>query len=243
MPVKVKTGRPKASPKTLTLQSQKGSPSAVSRWRYVLHFLQHGCVAGACKASGLSHRAHKRIIQMIAQTCSLDDAPRSGRASTYTEQGMAAAYKHLAGADKRLTGLELLAELKELGDIHETAHIDAFMRHLHLYVRSRGEYLSTNSTKTTFFISESDKVQRLEFAKSMLAWLDAHKSPEQALERLVFSDESTFEERPHPKGAWLCVIMQLWTPATSQPSLSHLDHTSMTLECGRRCWYATRYMV
>jgi hypothetical protein len=94
-----------------------------------------------------------------------------------------------------INGHALMEKLKNQRVVHSSAEVDTFMHRLREHVESKGHKLIVNSTKTIFFITLKDVVQRVKFAASMLQELQ-----QLPLAMLIFSDETTLEESPHPKG-------------------------------------------
>lgn len=129
------------------------------------------------------------------------DAPRSGRPSKYTDGVMRKAVDTLIASDQQLlTGSELRKKLIDAEVLDPHADRGAFMKHLRAYSERVGLNLQVNSTRTDFYLSDSDNDQRLRFAKQ----LQAH-SLQLPWDMCIFTDEVTLEESPHPKGmdAWM----------------------------------------
>lgn len=188
----------KPGPKVLTVNvcTFKGTAQTLARARYVLAFLQTSNKVYAASASGLSCHAHKRIIKGLAQNGHLGESARSGRPPLYTEDQLEAAYELLANQKYgKLTCVDLLRQLKADEKMHATAEPKRFLKHLHAFILKKGHRLITNCTKTTFFISDHDAMARVEYAKWWLTQLTTVP-----LSCLVFVDEITLEESPHPKG-------------------------------------------
>ena len=146
--------------------------------------------------SKLSHHAHERLISLLAKTGDIEDAPRPGRPLVYTEAVMAIAYDRLAGQEEaRLTGADLMKDLKTAGQLHESAERKQFMAHLKAYVKSKGHVLLSNCTRTNFGLTAEDAKLRVAHARAMLRLLN-----DTDLSSFVFSDEVILESVPHPKG-------------------------------------------
>ena len=187
-----------------TIDKPPRNESERRRVVYVLVFMQTKSESAAKMASGLGKSAHARIVEMLRARGSLADAPRSGRAVEFTGAVMDKAYNMLAeDTEGFLTGHVLLEKLKRQGVIQSSADVDKFMYHLREYVESKGHKLIVNSTKTIFFITLKDVVKRVKFASSLLAELQ-----QVPLAMLIFSDETTLEESPHPKGRCRTQTMQ-----------------------------------
>jgi hypothetical protein len=110
---------------------------------------------------------------------------------------MERAYEVLTNVNLGLvSGQELRGLLIAEGLLAPDADRHAFMEHLRQYIKSQGHRLITNSVKTTFFLTLTDVVDRLKYARM---WDERLKSPG-ALGSIIFVDEVTYEEHPHPKG-------------------------------------------
>ena len=133
---------------------------------------------------------------MLNTRGTLADAPRSGRPVVFTEEIMEKAYNILAeNSEGFLSGRALLRKLKGQKAVQSSAGVDVFMDHLRQHVESKGQKLIVNSTKTIFFITIDDVVQRVKFSSNLLPKLE-----HMPLDMIIFSDETTLEESPHPKG-------------------------------------------
>ena len=184
--------------KTVNTHNFKGTAGTLKRARYVLAFLQTGNKQLALRAAKLSHHAHDMIVRMMAKNGHFADDERSGRPCLYTETEMEAAYNALVKQKYgRLNGVELLRQLKEEGLVHPTAEPQRFLQHLTTHIKAKGHRLITNCSKTTFFISEADAHARVVYSEGWLLRLEKI-----TLERVVFADEVTLEESPHPKGGF-----------------------------------------
>ena len=186
----------KPSSVVTTIAKPPRNKSERRRAVYVLVFMQTMSASAAEMASGLGRCEHARIVEMLRARGSLADAPRSGRPVELNEKVMEKAYDMLAdNKEGFLTGHVLLEKLKRQGVVQRSADVDKFMHHLREHVESKGHKLIVNSTKTIFFITLKDVVKRVKFASSLLAELQ-----QVPLDMLIFSDETTLEESPHPKG-------------------------------------------
>jgi hypothetical protein len=174
---------------------------------YVL--LQTRDVEQAKQLSGLGEHALQRLIERWGEAGTVQDRHRSGRPTAYGPEVMCKAYDTLVGYEEGfLTGGELLRMLTVQGAVRETVDKDNFMRHFRDYVKSRGHILIVNSTKTIFFLTINDVVDRVKFATSLLPEITDEQE-----RMLIFVDETTLEKDPHPKGdmckaaSW-CIFMQ-----------------------------------
>lgn len=181
----------------------KGPPQERRRVEYVLAML-HGCTPEirkqAQRDTDTKPRQHAQIIRLLEDQGSFSDRPRSGRPPLYTEEVMDKAYKFLVDYDEGyLTGASLHQKLIERGDLWPEADVDTFLQKLKGHVRSKGHSLVINSTKTTFFLAIEDVVKRVQFASQMQQQLETVD-----LDMTIYTDETTEEESPHPKGMTEC---------------------------------------
>jgi hypothetical protein len=184
-------------PQTKTeIKNFEGTTHELNMARFVYVLLQTQDMEEAKHISGLQEHALQRLIERWGEAGTVKDRHRSGRPTDYGPEVMSKAYDTLADYEEGfLTGWELLRMLTVQGAVRETADHDNFMRHFRDYVKSRGHILIVNSTKTIFFLTISDVVDRVKFANK----LKLQMTDEQ--ERMViFVDETTLEKDPHPKG-------------------------------------------
>jgi hypothetical protein len=184
----------------------QGTAAALARARWLVAYLQTNNKAYACRVSGLSHHALKRIIRMLCRNGHLEDSGRSGRPPVYKGAMLEAAYvKVVKDNTGKLTGKSLVQQLKREGQLHQTADVRRSLRHLRVHVKGKGQKLLTNYRRTTFYLSKRDEGLRLAHAHDTLRLLDAGY-----LSNLVFEDEVILEESPHPKG------VTGWEPAARE---------------------------
>jgi hypothetical protein len=182
-------------PKT-HIENFEGSEHELKRAGFVYVLLQTRDVEQAKQLSGLGEHALQRLIERWGEAGTVKDRPRSGRPTAYGTEVMSKAYDTLVGYEEGfLTGGELLRMLTVQGAVRETVDPDNFMRHFREYVKSRGHILIVNSTKTIFFLTIHDVVDRVKFATRLLPQITEEKE-----RMLIFVDETTLEKDPHPKG-------------------------------------------
>lgn len=182
--------------RTVEAPNFQGTARALARARWLVAYLQTNDDVYACSVSGLSHNAHKRILDLLCRNGHLGDSDRTGRPAVYTEAIMEAAYVKVVNDNTlKLTGRSLVKLLKREGQLHLTADVERFLEHLTTYIKSKGQKLLTNYTRTTFYLSKRDEGLRLAHAHYMMRLLDAGY-----LDNMVFEDEVILEESPHPKG-------------------------------------------
>jgi hypothetical protein len=140
---------------------------------------------------------------MLEEHGTILDAPRSGRPRLYTKALLGKAVEILVeNKAELLTGHMLLELMVSMGLVRESVDVGTFMKKFRRFVTSIGLKLVVNNTNTIFLLTAQDIILRLKFAQHLKAEL-VHKP----LEMVIFVDETTLEEAPHPKGKpeWRCV--------------------------------------
>lgn len=181
----------------------KGNTQERRRAEHVVALL-HGCTPEirkqARRDTHTKPRQQASILRLFEEQGSISDRPRSGRPPLYSDEVMEKAYMFLIQYDEGfLTGASLHQKLIDRGDLWPTADVETFLQKLKAYVKSKGHSLVINSTKTTFFLAIGDVVQRVQFASHMQQQLEAV-----SLDMMIYTDETTEEESPHPKGMTEC---------------------------------------
>jgi len=178
------------------LGSFEGTDTEHKRAIFTLVFLRTGSESEAMKASGLGSKALGRIIHSLEDHGDLRERPRPGRPVTYNTEVMDTAYQLLVDWEEGYpTGPALMQKLVEEGFLEHTVDVDLLLAHLKHHVRGMGHVLIVDSTKTTFFLTATDVVSRVKFAHSMAEELRRHPA-----DMVIYVDETTVEESPHPKG-------------------------------------------
>jgi hypothetical protein len=174
--------------------------SARKRAVYVAAFMETGSKKRAMHASGLGPHAHKRIIQQLRDRHTLEDAPRTGAPIMFTAAVMDACLQKLLTLQDEASGLVTGSDLHMAcirdGTLWEGADYGQFLKQFHVYVKSLGHQLNMNSKACTFFLAKGDIPKRYTFGTT---WVEV-LSTLAALDHVIFIDETTIEESPHPKG-------------------------------------------
>jgi len=179
-----------------SIEAFEGNANEEKRAVYILVFLQTSSLVKARKAAGLSRFSHSRIINMFRQRGHALDATRSGRPLVYTDSAMESAMTALVSHRGVMNGPELHQQMIEKGTVHPSADRQRFLSRLRQHVRMKGHQLIANCTKTLFYLSDKDEMDRLAFAEEMRERLRTSTS----LKNIWWIDETTIEEDPHPKG-------------------------------------------
>jgi hypothetical protein len=228
----------------MRIRNFDGNNQELQRSLYVLEFLLTGSRESAKLASGLTGNCHDRIIEMYRDRGHHFDAFRSGRPTSYTLEMMQEALHFLINYEEGyLAGTDLWQKLVDRGTLHDTSCVDRFMYHFRAYVESKGMKLITNSTKTVFLLTHQDVKERLRYAQQLLPIMNPRQ-----LDMVIFVDETTLEESPHPKGdmlngmllacSLLCVIRVLHTHVVMYIQACHyrvLDASNGACSCVRAC--------
>jgi hypothetical protein len=173
-----------------------GTDNERKRATFLLVFLQTRSESLAEKTSGASRMELGRIIESLKKHGDIRELPRSGRPPIYSEAVNAAAYRALVEWEEGYpTGPTLMAKLVDDGVIKKAVDVDIMLQHLKQYVKGLGHILIVDSTKTTFFLTAGDVVVRVKFAHKMIAALQGR-----TVDMIIYVDETTLEESPHPKG-------------------------------------------
>lgn len=152
--------------------------------------------AAALEASGLQHNPTRIIIRRLRTTGSLAAVKPSGRPVKYNAEVCERALQLLEQhAHEQLNLTELLGLLEAEGAVASPTDVDNFSSHLRQHVHEEGGHINTTSTTTIFFLAAADFGKRLSFSTF---WRQQLIST--SLDCIVFIDETTVEEAPHPKG-------------------------------------------
>jgi transposase len=164
------------------------------RYRFLCHMLEGDTRQEAAAKTGLSMKAATEVCQRFVETGSWLDRRMQQPARKWTLDVMQAAMDILK-KEVNLTPSTLFQAMVDKGVLASTDSQRGFINALHKFVKSMGLKMDTQSTKSLHFISQKDKEIRYQYCKDMTKVLeDGH------LEQLIFSDETTYEESPHPKG-------------------------------------------
>lgn len=164
--------------------------------KWLLIFLDTSSASKAGRQTGLGAKAKGIVKRRLQSTGTLGARPSTGRPVKYTAEVCQLSIQLLEEHSTWLLTLqELLQLLVDMGAVETPVNRDTFSRHLREHVHSQGRYINTTSQRTIFLLAASDYPARLEFAASMLELLKTIK-----LEDIIFVEETTWEEGPHPKG-------------------------------------------
>jgi hypothetical protein len=188
---------PSSAPRVITrIKNFQGTAAEHKRAVFALVFLQTRSVVKAARAAHSKPSLLKSIIGAIVDHGDIRERPRSGRPLSYTDEVLEEACRILADKEQCfLTGTTLMKVLVERGIWPKEVNVDLLLKHLKEYCRRTSRVLVVNSTKALFFLKDADAVARVSYATSLLQELE-----DQQLDNVIFVDETTHEESPHPKG-------------------------------------------
>ena len=149
----------------------------------------------------ISKKTAARIPQLLRETGGFGDRPMHQPARVFTEEVLGKAVHELIHAKEALNGQQLFNVLCTMGVLQSSNSKPQFLNKLTAYVKNQGHRLIKNCRKQVFFLSAQDQPNRVKYAKSMLELLKSIP-----LKALIFADEVTLEECPHPKCECMVVL-------------------------------------
>jgi hypothetical protein len=162
------------------------------RIQYVIRFLKKHA-----QRAGPQSQYHRRLIAHLMKCGSFAEAPHHRAPDKFTDAVMAKAQETLLGkADGTFATPDLVAALENKGVLQPPTNHHNFLSHFKVYLSAQDLTLTVGDTSTIFRITERTAKERLDWAKHMCILM---KNPGM-LQRIVFADETTWEESPHPKG-------------------------------------------
>lgn len=168
------------------------------RLMFTATYLETGSAAAAAKVSGLSSpHARHRIAQHIQEHGTLDEAPHHRSPTKFTSSVFQAATDYLLGLEAKPTCTpEVIAHLEREQLLQPPTNAHNFLAHWSAWLADQGLTLQHGSRAMIFDISETSEQRRLKWVKQVRAELGVDFQ----LSDIIFVDETTFEESPHPKG-------------------------------------------
>ena len=144
----------------------------------------------------------RNIRRLTRETGDICDRPKSGHPIRYDAELLDKATALLVEQEEELHNIpSFVAELELQGVLVKPYDPRAFMTAWKERVKEQGHFLNTESTRSLFLICKKDAPTRVRFARDMLELLE---DPD-AIDRLVFVDETTIEQSPHPKSGMYTV--------------------------------------
>lgn len=170
------------------------------RLKFTLGYLATGSDAAAAEFSGLSpQHTRARLVDHLAKHGSFSEAPHPRESPKFTPQVLEEAKHYMVDAgDVRYTCGDVIAHLVEDGLLDLPVNHTNFLRRFGEYLAGQGYTLVVNSRSMIFEITPEAARQRAATAQQFLQELGS----DYQLEDIIFEDETTFEEGPHPKGVF-----------------------------------------
>ena len=208
--------------------------------------LETSSAAVAAQVSGLSpqHTA-SRIAAHLFEWGQFGEAPHPRESPKFTPEVLQAARERmLAGGDTRYTTSELIAYLVKGGLLESPVNHSNFLKRFKEHLGTLGETLVVGSRSMVFLITAAAARKREATARQLLHEL----ATDYGLGSIIFEDETTFEEGPHPKGKGdFCKpgMQQAAFSTIARPALQPLKlmlaaHMYHCMLIAMMCWKAPR---
>lgn len=209
--------KPRHDLPSVKIASFRGTRAERKRAVYVLVLVQTESRAIARRKSGLDRSSEARLIRKLREFGDIRDAPRPGRPVKYTEEVMGQVVQYLiAHSHEQLNAKELMGRMLAEGILQPPMSRGPFMQHMRHHLKIKGLRLQVNCSRTDFYLSELDYKKRLTFARQLLA-----SRSDLPWDMAIFTDETTHEEHPHPKGKAACSPAS-WKEADVHLLVAHL---------------------
>lgn len=189
----------KKRPSFLTRQQFEGSTREYKRAAYVYWLIVLQDRNTALKKAGYHQNAahvHHRVLESLARTGTLSCKVPAQPARKYTPEVMQEAYATLISSKELLNGMEFYIMLHELGILVCMCNKTRFLQAFKAYCHAQGTNLIVNSQTCLHFLQLLDYPARAAYCAEMQNIMCTL-----SLDQMVFVDEVTLEECPHPKGA------------------------------------------
>lgn len=153
----------------------------------------------AARRVGLKRSAFEEGVGRMYKTGNLMPTNRQVSPSVYTPVVMKLAFDLLHEGTSLMNFLDLFYKVREYGHLVEKGCVKRFRQAFKAWCLAQGTPLTVNSVGTVFYLPDSDIGCRLEYARYVLKLMQDTENPVN-LDQLIFVDEVSLEECPHPKG-------------------------------------------
>jgi transposase len=164
------------------------------RYLVTFYILDGATEQEAARRAGVDQKTVRRVVLSMRRGAGWRATPMQAPARTWTTSVMEAAIAILR-KETCLTVLKLFEIMVQEGILKATSNKAGLARALRQHVHSKGWTINMQSTKSLHYISDQDRVERLKYSKDMLERLECNPNM-----ILIFCDETTYEQSPHPKG-------------------------------------------
>ena len=168
------------------------------RLLYITNFLNIGDAKAAAKFSGLTgQHARERLVQHLEKYGTLEEAPHPSPPSKFTPFVLDAATDYVVdNEDMPIGTTEVVRYLKGAHYLEPPTNNHNFLVHWREWLAEEGLTLTVGTSAMIFKIEPEHMQERMEWAQQMSREFGSVAK----LEDVIFEDETTFEESPHPNG-------------------------------------------
>lgn len=168
------------------------------RLLYIINYLKTSDPHAAAKASGLvGQHARERLAKHLEMYGTLEEAPHPSPPTKFTDDVLAAATDYLVDNQDRPIGTtEVVRYLEGAQYLEPPTNNYNFRVHWRDWLAEQGLTLTVGTAPMIFRIEPENMQKRMQWAQQMSRELGHGLQ----LADIIFVDETTFEESPHPKG-------------------------------------------
>ena len=168
------------------------------RLLYIIKYLDTGDAKAAAKFSGLREQhVRERLAQHLEKYGTLEEAPHPSPPSKFTQFVLEAATAYVVeNEDMPIGTTEVVRYLEGANYLEPPTNNHNFLKHWKEWLAEQGLTLTVGTSAMIFKIEPENMQKRREWAQQMSREFGSLVK----LEDVIFEDETTFEESPHPKG-------------------------------------------
>lgn len=176
------------------------------RLLYIISYLKTGDAKAAAKYSGLKgQHARERIAKHLETYGRLEEAPHPSPPTKFTPIVLEAATDYVVENDDRPIGAtEVVRYLEGAHYLEPPTNTHNFIVHWRKGLAEQGLTLTVGTSPMIFKIEPENMEKRMKWAQQMSRELRSVVK----LEDMIFEDETTFEESPHPKGTARTMLLR-----------------------------------
>jgi hypothetical protein len=180
------------------------TPQEEDRVIHTILVLEGTTPADAAATLGHSHNYNTRLAEHLKKYGTFAEAPHHRAPTKFTDEVMAAAQQQLLdSADSALTTAGLVRALEKAGWLAAPTDSHNFLVRFKEHLAAQDLTLQVGATSTIFRITEESALERYSVAQTLLRL----GPTDAALQDFIFTDETTFEESPHPKGRFQNMVL------------------------------------
>lgn len=168
------------------------------RLLYIISYLKNGDAKAAAKDSGLKgQHARERLAKHLETYGTLEESPHPSPPTKFTPIVLEAATDYVVENDDRPIGTtEIVRYLEGAHYLEPPTNNHNFLQHWREWLAEQGLTLTVGTSAMIFKIDPENMKKRMKWAQQMSRELGSVLK----LEDMIFEDETSFEESPHPKG-------------------------------------------